>query len=464
MNENTRPTKKDFSRVMKHEKWKKMIRVRKTTDVGVCTTCLDFEDEVRALDLRTQVDELAEVRRRRVLHWEEWTGARRLYRERVSKWVLGESDWASCVMDAAENNKTSLVLEHTNRKGGLAPALKVKTKVQGILYHGLGLFLSTVFEHLGTGGNMAITVLYNFLTQLRDVLDPKTPVPTKLCVQVDGGSENWNRTMFAFLAWLVRIGAFKEVRLCRLPPGHSHTDIDGRWGNLSAFVRGNAAGRGGINIYSLAEFQAALKKCFGDELLFSEDLKFVWDFEKWLGNVLHEKTFGGHAPGHAYRYAFGKSSNVMQFRAGNEIGDVLFRYKVNYTAEEDADWLPGDYDYGDGKTFPEGFLFVWPDDMAAAPEVEQLHLWKEMPIIREQFMAAFVAGCGKYQAEATGVDYGAIWEAWFDSLPKNLDDVFGGADRPVFINPHLGERAAISVEVKQEREKVCICVCLSLCC
>ena len=80
---------------------------------------------------------------------------------------------------------------------------------------------------------MAVTVLHNFLSALPGMMLDGKPVPRKLAVQVDGGSENWNRGMFAYLAWLVRMDVFEEIRIQRLPPGHSHADLDGLWGVLS---------------------------------------------------------------------------------------------------------------------------------------------------------------------------------------------------------------------------------------
>ena len=80
---------------------------------------------------------------------------------------------------------------------------------------------------MDTGSNMAVTVFHNVLSMLRQNLDDNKTIPQKLYLQVDGGSENWNRTMFSYLA-----------RINRMPPGHSHSDIDGRWGNLSTWLHG----------------------------------------------------------------------------------------------------------------------------------------------------------------------------------------------------------------------------------
>jgi len=102
-----------------------------------------------------------------------------------------------------------------------------------VFCHGLGLYLNYVHEYMPTGANMAVTVLDNFLKGLPGVFPADKPIPRKLAIQVDGGSENWNRVMFCYLAWLIRMGVFDEITLNRLPVGHSHTDLDGLWGVLA---------------------------------------------------------------------------------------------------------------------------------------------------------------------------------------------------------------------------------------
>jgi hypothetical protein len=44
-------------------------------------------------------------------------------------------------------------------------------------------------------------------------------IPRVLYLQIDGGSENWNLTVFAFFAYLVTVGIFDRVQLRRLPVG-----------------------------------------------------------------------------------------------------------------------------------------------------------------------------------------------------------------------------------------------------
>jgi hypothetical protein len=57
----------------------------------------------------------------------------------------------------------------------------------------------------------------------------------RLLIQVDNAcSENKNRTVFAFAAWLVLLGYFDEVEIHFLLAGHTHDDIDSMFGEAEA--------------------------------------------------------------------------------------------------------------------------------------------------------------------------------------------------------------------------------------
>ena len=123
-------TRQDFSRVINSWKWKRVLKIRAKAAVGACATCVNFENEAVALDPRINRVEMARLRKRREVHYNQWTYARSLYhrRKRVGQEL---NEWLSIVMDAAENGNTTFPKESTATKGGGGPEYDVRVKLQG---------------------------------------------------------------------------------------------------------------------------------------------------------------------------------------------------------------------------------------------------------------------------------------------------------------------------------------------
>jgi hypothetical protein len=56
--------------------------------------------------------------------------------------------------------------------------------------------------------------------------------------QVDGGSENANNAVLAYLEYLVTMRVCKKIIMTRLPTGHTHEDIDSCFGCIWTWFRG----------------------------------------------------------------------------------------------------------------------------------------------------------------------------------------------------------------------------------
>ena len=61
-----------------------------------------------------------------------------------------------------------------------------------------------------------------------------------MTVQVDGASDNKCRAMFAYLEWLVLIGAFECIWISFLLVGHTHSDYDRKFVALTKALRREA--------------------------------------------------------------------------------------------------------------------------------------------------------------------------------------------------------------------------------
>lgn len=79
--------------------------------------------------------------------------------------------------------------------------------------------------------------LHTFYLTLEAWKKEKGHYPKKVYWQVDGGSENANKVTLAFCEYLVKETSIEEIYLTRLPVGHTHEDIDARFGTIWDFCR-----------------------------------------------------------------------------------------------------------------------------------------------------------------------------------------------------------------------------------
>ncbi|KAK3237785.1 hypothetical protein CYMTET_52167 [Cymbomonas tetramitiformis] len=206
---------------------------------------------------------------------------------------LGISD--SYCFDGAANNNT------------VCPHFPVKVKamsdkagsffhlhLQAVVMHGTVLCMCLLMPWVpGKDVNMCLTTL-NIL--LRYVVENTERHFRQTChVQMDGGSENWNRHVIAFFCILVHHGLYKEIYLHRLPVGHSHNDVDGFFGLLKMLLWGKTADKKSHWFISLEQWIAFL---FAWTITTINKHTYVvgcnLDFKSWIDPHLNEE-FGGHA-------------------------------------------------------------------------------------------------------------------------------------------------------------------------
>jgi hypothetical protein len=115
-----------------------------------------------------------------------------------------------------------------------SPALD--QKIQGILDHGRKKF--TMYRVFPTAPGNSNLNMYTFLHQLEDWVKEKNgKYPSTVYWQVDGGPENSSKVVLAFCEWLVSVTPIEKLVLSRLPVGHTHEDIDARFGTLWKHLR-----------------------------------------------------------------------------------------------------------------------------------------------------------------------------------------------------------------------------------
>ena len=101
--------------------------------------------------------------------------------------------------------------------------------------------LYRTFNNIANGSNLAI---HTWLMNLEDIHKKLKKIgkrlPDTIFAQIDGGSENANTTMKAICELMVARGLTKRVVMTRLPPGHTHEDIDAVFGKIWKYVAGRA--------------------------------------------------------------------------------------------------------------------------------------------------------------------------------------------------------------------------------
>jgi hypothetical protein len=86
------------------------------------------------------------------------------------------------------------------------------------------------FDNIPKGSNLTI---YTILRFLQDWLREFKKFPDELWIQIDGGSENANKVVLAFLELLVAKKIIKEIYLNRHKVGHTHIDGDAVFGRTN---------------------------------------------------------------------------------------------------------------------------------------------------------------------------------------------------------------------------------------
>ena len=79
--------------------------------------------------------------------------------------------------------------------------------------------------------------IHTWLMNLEDVYKRLgNKLPDTVFAQIDGGSENANHVMKGVCELIVARGLTKRVVLTRLPPGHTHEDIDAVFGKIWKYL------------------------------------------------------------------------------------------------------------------------------------------------------------------------------------------------------------------------------------
>lgn len=92
-------------------------------------------------------------------------------------------------------------------------------------------------------------------SEIKRHIDEGRPLPRKIYIQIDGASDNTAKAVFAGIEHLVAEGLCGAIEVWRLPVGHTHEDIDSRFGVIQQHIRSDS-------YYTFREFLTAVHAAF----------------------------------------------------------------------------------------------------------------------------------------------------------------------------------------------------------
>ena len=96
--------------------------------------------------------------------------------------------------------------------------------IEGVKCHGRWRNFYRTFPHVDTGADLACHVWLIEVVKLIDHCRANNePFPKVCLLQIDGGSENTNKTLMSLAQLFVKIGLFQQVEINRLLVGHTRT-------------------------------------------------------------------------------------------------------------------------------------------------------------------------------------------------------------------------------------------------
>jgi hypothetical protein len=164
------------------------------------------------------------------LHRSTYMGERITYAARRNDAIMQKGSYLSLISDGMAQGHN--VLPYFANQHTWTDSLP--QHLQGVLSHNRGMIMYRTFHNINNCANVA---MYTFLDSLERVILDEGKLPDTVYHQIDGGSENTAKAWFALCELIVARRLCKKIVLTRLTVGHTHEDIDSKFGNLWKGIR-----------------------------------------------------------------------------------------------------------------------------------------------------------------------------------------------------------------------------------
>ena len=193
------------------------------------------------------------VRQYKILHRAYYMGEKLLYYQRRAEAANSDGEIGSIIIDKMGTHATQLPL--LSNLNSLTDHFGVA--VTGAISHGTNetaFYLST--PNVSTGASYTIHCILSELRKL--YLKNKQKRLKKVYIEIDGASDNVAKAVVAAIEHLVFKEFCPNIILARLPVGHTHEDIDSRFGKIWTFVRNR-------HVYTFDGFCSIIREAFAND-------------------------------------------------------------------------------------------------------------------------------------------------------------------------------------------------------
>ncbi|MFY7730220.1 MAG: hypothetical protein ACOVRN_11940 [Flavobacterium sp.] len=185
-------------------------------------------------------------------HRSAYMGERLEYYKRRVKAELNPHEYLSIITDGMAQHHCCLPW-----CANIGSANTLPHHIQGLIVHGRKINIYRTFHNVGNGANLQIHTLLKTLEEIiKD--DKKGVLPPTVYIQIDGGSENTAKAMLAICELLVARKLTTRVVLSRLIPGHTHEDIDSKFGIIWQRIRGT-------HVFTPQQWSRVIETCLTKE-------------------------------------------------------------------------------------------------------------------------------------------------------------------------------------------------------